>query len=553
MKASSKKSTRKNASTKRTKKPGQNKKAASSQQKKKNAAAKNNQTNTSLCSVSKQCGACQYIDVPYKKQLQTKQRIIEDLFSDIADEATVFNSILGMDEPFYYRNKVVSPYAPGKKIKGQKQTRNRHVSLDRDILCGMYAQGSHRIIENQSCLLENKQAKQIILAIKKLMMKYGIEPYREDTGTGFMRHAIVRVGHSSGEILVTLVTNSRQFPGAKHFVRDLVKQCPSITSVVQNINKRQTNVILGEREQRLYGPGFILDTLCGLSFRISSHSFYQVNSTQTELLYKRAIEMAELTGSETILDAYCGTGTIGLVAAKGIEGANHASRVIGVDNVASAITDAKNNAKHNGIENADFICDDAGSYLLELAQDLNSEENALDVLLMDPPRAGASESFLRATCALSPRRIVYISCNPKTQQRDTFFLVKHGYRIKSIQPVDMFPHTSHIETVAVLTREKSVKSYAYVNISPSELGMGDKVKKPTYKQIQEYVLKNHGLKVSSLYIANLKDELGLDKQFSYEEAEMSAEKRPKCPPEKREAILDAFRHFGLIGEGETEK
>ena len=360
-----------------------------------------------------------------------------------------------MDEPFYYRNKVVSPYAPGKKIKGQKQTKNRHVSLDRDILCGMYAQGSHRIIENQSCLLENKQAKQIILAIKKLMMKYGIEPYREDTGTGFMRHAIVRVGHSSGEILVTLVTNSRQFPGAKHFVRDLVKQCPSITSVVQNINKRQTNVILGEREQRLYGPGFILDTLCGLSFRISSHSFYQVNSTQTELLYKRAIEMAELTGSETILDAYCGTGTIGLVAAKGIEGANHASRVIGVDNVASAITDAKNNAKHNGIENADFICDDAGSYLLELAQDLNSEENALDVLLMDPPRAGASESFLRATCALSPRRIVYISCNPKTQQRDTFFLVKHGYRIKSIQPVDMFPHTSHIENIISLEQHSS--------------------------------------------------------------------------------------------------
>lgn len=455
MKASNKKSTRKNASTKRTKKPGQNKKAASSQQKKKNATAKNNQTSTSLCSVSKQCGACQYIDVPYKKQLQTKQRIIEGLFSDIADEATVFNSILGMDEPFYYRNKVVSPYAPGKKIKGQKQTKNRHVSLGRDILCGMYAQGSHRIIENQSCLLENKQAKQIILAIKKFMMKYGIEPYREDTGTGFMRHAIVRVGHSSGEILVTLVTNSRQFPGAKHFVRDLVKQCPSITSVVQNINERQTNVILGEREQRLYGPGFILDTLCGLSFRISSHSFYQVNSTQTELLYKRAIEMAELTGSETILDAYCGTGTIGLVAAKGIEGANHASRVIGVDNVASAITDAKNNAKHNGIENADFICDDAGSYLLELAQDLNSEENALDVLLMDPPRAGASESFLRATCALSPRRIVYISCNPKTQQRDTFFLVKHGYRIKSIQPVDMFPHTSHIENIISLEQRSS--------------------------------------------------------------------------------------------------
>lgn len=411
------------------------------------------ETRPSLCSVSQQCGACQYIDVPYKTQLCKKQKYIEELFKEIADKSTIFNPIIGMDEPFYYRNKVVSPYAPGKKIKEQKQGKHksRHACLDREILCGMYAQNSHRIIENESCLLENKEAKQIVLAIKNLMIKYGIEPYNEDTGAGFMRHAIIRIGHTSGEILVTLVTNARQFPGAKHFARDLVKKCPKITSVVQNINERQTNVILGEREQRLYGPGFILDTLCGLSFRISSHSFYQVNATQTEVLYRRAIEMAELSGSETILDAYCGTGTIGLVAARGTKSGKHAARVIGVDNVASAIIDAKNNAKHNGIKNADFICDDAGAYLLELAHEYH-DESPLDILLMDPPRAGASASFLQAVCALAPSRIVYISCNPKTQQRDALFLVKHGYRIANIQPVDMFPHTRHVECIILLSQ-----------------------------------------------------------------------------------------------------
>lgn len=413
---------------------------------------------SSLCPVSQQCGACQYIDLPYQTQLSKKQKYIEGLFQEITDEDTIFNPIIGMDEPFYYRNKVVSPYAPGKKIKGHKQskTKSRRACLDREILCGMYAQNSHRIIENESCLLENKEAKRIVLAIKNLMMKYGIEPYNEDTGAGFLRHAIVRVGHTSGEILVTLVTNARQFPGAKHFVRDLVKQCPNITSVVQNINERQTNVILGEREQRLYGPGFILDTLCGLSFRISSHSFYQVNATQTEVLYQRAVEMTELSGSETILDAYCGTGTIGLVAARGIEPGKHAARIIGVDNVASAIVDAKNNARHNGVNNADFICDDAGSYLLERAHEHERNESPIDVLLMDPPRAGASESFLQAVCALAPSRIVYISCNPKTQQRDALLLTKHGYRIASIQPVDMFPHTKHVETICLLVRRNSL-------------------------------------------------------------------------------------------------
>lgn len=450
-----------------------------------------NQCTTQSCPVAKQCGACQLLDMPYQEQLAQKQAYITELFEDIANENTVCHPLLGMEHPFYYRNKVTSPFAPGKKRKGAQgkgrafdrdsnkrgRSRNalqasrrgetsRHGALPYEVLCGMYATHSHRIIPTDQCLLENQTAKKIILAIRDLMVSFGVEPYREDSGTGFMRHAIVRIGHTSHEVLVTLVTNGQTFPGSKKFVQQLVRRCPEITTVVQNINTRQTNVILGEKEQRLYGPGFILDKLCGLSFRISSHSFYQVNSDQTEVLYRRAIEMAGLTGTETVLDAYCGTGTIGLVAARGLSRKSNSSaesdlsaeqespntpgakRVIGVDDVRSAIADAKNNARHNGVDNADFVVDDAGQFMESLAAD----EGSIDVLLMDPPRSGASEEFLRATCALKPKTIVYISCNPKTQQRDARYLCENGYMLQEIQAVDMFPHTDHIENICRFIR-----------------------------------------------------------------------------------------------------
>ena len=288
-----------------------------------------------------------------------------------------------------------------------------------------------------------QEAKRIIRVVRDLMPRFGIEPYREDAGSGFLRHAVVRVGHTSDEILVTLVTNGRTFPASRAFCRELVRRCPRITSVVQNVNERQTNVILGEREQTLYGPGFILDKLCGLSFRISSQSFYQVNAVQTEVLYERAIELAGFTGAECAIDAYCGTGTIGLVAAK-----HGARQVIGVDTVASAVRDARENAKHNGVENARFAVGDAGAFMRERA----AEGEAVDVLLMDPPRAGASEEFLAAAVTLAPQRIVYISCNPATQVRDLAFLREHGYVVCAVQPVDMFPHTDHVETVVLMSR-----------------------------------------------------------------------------------------------------
>lgn len=429
------------------------------------------------CPVERECGACQLLGVPYAEQLEEKQARMRELFGPLSDDACAFLPICGMDRPLYYRNKVMTPYAPGRVVrpdgrandgsrdergagagrgmqraKGARGARGRRSEAPRrEILCGMYAAGSHRIIPTDECLLENQTAKRILLTIRQLMLKFRIEPYDEDALSGFLRHAVVRVGHESGEVLVTLVTNGEAFPGSKNFARELVRRCPEITTVVQNVNTRDTNAVLGhEGEHVLYGPGFILDTLCGLSFRISSHSFYQVNAVQTEVLYRRAIELARLSGGETVLDAYCGTGTIGLVAAHGVPGKGapsaRAARVIGVDNVASAIADSRENAAHNGVGNAEFAVADAGAFMRERA----ARGDGVDVLLMDPPRAGASEEFLGAVRALKPRRVVYVSCNPQTQARDVAILREAGYRLTAVQPVDMFPHTAHVENICVL-------------------------------------------------------------------------------------------------------
>lgn len=414
------------------------------------------------CPHARECGACQHVNESYADQLARKDERMAQLFAEF--EGVEVRSILGMEHPYYYRNKVISPYAPGRRIAADGDGRThrksgRRAASDRgrgagsrrradgpryEILCGMYAAGTHRIVATDECLVENELAKRVVLTIRQLMPKFGIQPYNEDTGTGFLRHAVVRVGHTSGEVLVTLVTNGREFPASRAFCRELVKRCPFITTVVQNVNERQTNVILGEREQRLYGPGFILDRLCGLSFRISSQSFYQVNAVQTEVLYNTAIELARFGGTERVVDAYCGTGTIGLVAAS-----RGASEVIGIDSVESAIADARQNARHNGIENARFIAADAGDMMRRLAAD----GERIDVVLMDPPRAGSSEAFLDALAQLAPKRVAYISCNPQTQVRDCLHLRKRGYTLAAVQPVDMFPHTDHVETVALLTRE----------------------------------------------------------------------------------------------------
>ena len=394
--------------------------------------AMNEQKRQPICNVARQCGGCSRIDVPYVDQLAAKDARVRELFVGRFEGAEI-RAVIGMDDPFHYRNKVTSPFAPGK----------RGPNGGRDILTGMYAAGSHRIVQTDGCLIENERAQQVVRAIRQIMKRHKIEPYDEDRGTGFLRHAVVRVGHESEEVLVTLVTNSDEFPASKSFCRELTKKCPFITTIVQNVNLRQTNVILGEKERRLYGPGFILDTLCGLSFRISSQSFYQVNAVQTEVLYEQAMQLADLAATQAAIDAYCGTGTIGLVAAK-----RGAASVIGVDSVESAIRDARENAWHNGIENARFTAADAGSFMREAA----AAGERVDVVFMDPPRAGSTPEFLDSLAQLAPSRVVYISCNPETQVRDLLRLAQRGYSVVTFQPVDMFPHTDHVETVVQAER-----------------------------------------------------------------------------------------------------
>ena len=473
--------------------------------------------NKTRCPHSKKCGGCQLQNLDYKEQLAHKERTCIRLLGKFCR----VEPIIGMENPYHYRNKVQAAF--GTTRAGR-------------IISGIYQSSTHNIVAVDSCMTEDEIADRIIVDIRRLLRDFKMTTYNEVTGRGFLRHVLVKRGFQTGEVMVVLVTGTPIFPARNNFTRALLKLHPEITTIIQNVNDRYTSMLLGQNEKTLYGPGYITDILCGLRFRISAKSFYQINPVQTEVLYGKAMEFAELTGKETVIDAYCGIGTIGMVAAK------KAGQVLGVEVNRDAVRDARENAKLNRVKNIRFVCADAGDFMVDMA---NAGEHC-DVLFMDPPRAGSDTAFLSCALTLAPRRIVYVSCNPETLARDLNFLTKRGYRAEKIQPVDMFPHTDHVETVALLTREKSVKSYAYVNISPSELGMGGKVKKPTYKQIKEYVQKTHGLKVSSLYIANLKDELGLDKQFSYEEAEMSAEKRPKCPPEKREAILDAFRHFGMM-------
>ena len=402
-----------------------------------------------ICPVAGKCGGCDHVNEPYAAQLAAKDARMRALFNASGFEVGELSPIRGASDPYHYRDKVIAPYVSAKRIKSQgASARNAKVPAKnvgrnqrQEILTGMYAKHSHRIVPVDHCLVENEQAQQAVRAVRDIMVKHGMAPYDEDTGKGFMRHAVVRVGHASGEVLVTLVTNDDAFPNSRGFCRELVKRCPFVTTVVQNVNTRKTNVILGQKEQRLYGPGFILDTLCGLSFRISSQSFYQVNAVQTEVLYETAMELAELEGTRSIIDAYCGTGTIGLVAA-----ARSGAQVVGVDSVESAIRDARENARHNGIDNAQFVTADATQFMREQA----AAGKQVDLVFMDPPRAGSTEAFLDALAQLAPERVVYISCNPATQVRDLAYLAQRGYTVRTVQPVDMFPHTDHVETVCLL-------------------------------------------------------------------------------------------------------
>lgn len=375
------------------------------------------------CSVKSKCGGCQLLHLDYAKQLKEKQKKAEELLGQYGK----VEPIIGMKNPDHYRNKV-------------------HAVFDHDgkgnAISGVYEAGTHNVIPIDSCIIENEKADEIIVSIRGLLKSFKIKTYDEDTGYGLLRHVLIRTGHKSGQIMVVLVLGSPIMPSKNNFVKALRKLHPEISTIIVNVNNKKTSMVLGDKEQVIYGKGYIEDTLCEKVFHISPKSFYQVNPVQTEVLYKKAIELGGLTGKETIIDAYCGIGTIGIIAS------DSAKKVIGVELNKDAVKDANSNAKRNLVTNIDFYNKDAGEFMSQMA----AQEQKADVVFMDPPRAGSDEKFLTSLCTLAPERVVYISCNPVTLARDLEFLVKNGYKVKRMIPVDMFPYTEHVETCVLLTR-----------------------------------------------------------------------------------------------------
>ena len=376
------------------------------------------------CPYAKKCGGCQYQGIAYEDQLKEKEKKVRKLMKDFGKP----EPIIDMENPYHYRNKVHAVY---------------HHQRNGEIISGIYQEGTHKVVPVTECQIENQEADRVIQTIRRLAVSFKIKIYNEDSGYGLLRHVLVRTGRKTGEMMVVLVTASPVFPSKNNFVKALRKEHPQITTVVQNINDKNTNMVLGERNVVLYGKGYIEDELCGCRFRISPNSFYQVNPIQTEKLYQKGIELAGLTGKERVIDAYCGIGTIGLIAAP------HAGEVIGVELNRDAVRDAVGNAKRNGIKNARFYQGDAGKFMVAMAE----EGEKADVVFMDPPRSGSDEEFMNSVVTMRPEKIVYISCNPETQVRDMKYLTKKGYRVERICPVDMFPFTCHVETVVKLVRK----------------------------------------------------------------------------------------------------
>ncbi len=473
-------------------------------------------TEEKKCPLYKKCGGCQLQNLSYAEQLNFKQRKVEKLLGEFA----YVEPIIGMAEPYHYRNKVQAAFATARNGK---------------IISGVYQSGTHSIVCVDSCLTEDRKADEIIVSVRNMLRSFKIQPYDERSGSGTLRHVLVKRGFKTNQIMVVLVTAGPIFPAKNNFVKALRKEHPDITTIVHNINPYQTSLVLGERENVLYGTGKIEDELCGLTFRISPRSFYQINPVQTEVLYNTAMEYADMSGREKVIDAYCGIGTIGLVASK------RAGEVIGVELNRDAVHDAISNAKRNGIKNVRFFCDDAGEFMLGMARD---GEKA-DIVFMDPPRAGSDECFLSSLVTLAPKKIVYISCNPETQQRDLRFLTKRGYKVEKIQPVDMFPHTNHVETVVQLVR-KIPDTYIDITVDMDELDLTSSEARATYEEIKDYIFERFGLKVSSLNIAQVKTKCGITERENYNKPKSENTKQPQCTKDKEEAIMNALRHFKMI-------
>lgn len=471
------------------------------------------------CPVYENCGGCQISHLTYEGQLDVKYRRVRSVIERIAkEEGELVLPVLPAAHPFHYRNKMA---VPAGMVNGVPAL-------------GYYKQGSHEVIPVSTCEIQEEENNRLLQWAETFIQKHRISLYNEKTKKGSIRHIMGRVGNG-GKVMAVIVTATEELPEEKEWIRDIQKELPFVTSLYHNIQSRPGNVILGKKIRLLWGRETLTASLGGLAFEVSPYSFFQVHKEQAEKLYETALAYANLTGKETVIDAYCGTGTISLCLAK------KAKKVIGIEIVKPAVEDAIKNAKTNHIENVEFHAADAGKLMPELYK------NGLkpDVIVMDPVRAGCTENVLKAAAAMNPKRIVYVSCNPATFARDAAILKQEGYRIRKVQPVDMFPQTMHVETVALLYK-LNTEHHLDIEIGEDELSEIDFSKDATYGEIKKYVLDKYGLKVSSLYIAQIKRKHGLIERENYNFSKKENQRVPNCPEEKEKAIEDALEHFGMI-------
>lgn len=481
-----------------------------------------------VCKHDAFCGGCIYQGTTYQEQLKTKENQVLNLLEEKGISPEKIDRIKGAPHQYRYRNKM--EYTFGDMVK------------DGPMTLGMHKKGNFMsIITVDECQLVDEDFNRILSYTLAFAEDRGYKFYHKKTHKGLLRNLIIRKGVRTGQLLVNIVTSSQEHFDEDGFVKGLLalQLDNEIAGVLRTLNDNLADAVVCDSIKLLWGQDYYTEKLLGLSFKVSAFSFFQTNVEAVERLYSEALALIDRLEGKTVFDLYCGTGTISQIMAL------KAKNVIGIELVEEAVAAAKENARLNGLDNCHFIAGDVFKVLSDM-------EEKPDVIVVDPPRAGIQSKALDKILDYGVSQIVYISCNPKTMADNIKYMEYYGYRCVYLKPFDNFPFTKHVETVCLLTREKSVKSYAYVDITPSELGMGGKVKKPTYKQIQAYVLETHGLKVSPLYIANVKDEFGLEKQFSYEEAGMSAKKRPNCPSEKRAAIIDALIHFGMLDEDARE-
>ena len=485
------------------------------------------------CPVARQCGGCQIQELSYEKQLEFKEKKVRGNLERIGGFApeqldAVMEPICGMKEPFYYRNKAQFPFGTDK---------------NGNIVTGFYAGRTHQIIPNTECALGVKQNKQILERIVEFMNTYHVTAYNEETGEGLLRHALIRYGFKTGEIMVCLVVNGDKIPHSEKLV-DKLCEISGMTSITLNVNRERTNVILGRELKTLWGQEYITDYIGNVKYQISPLSFYQVNPVQTENLYGQALEYAGLHGDETVWDLYCGIGTISLFLAQ------KAKQVYGVEIIPQAIEDAKNNANINGIENAQFFVGKAEEvlpkYYEDYARDHGGENAYADVIVVDPPRKGCDETLLATMVQMQPERIVYVSCDSATLARDLKYLCENGYELKKVRAVDMFPNTVHVETVVLLSKGEVDSRKIRVEFSLEDMDMSEFQDGATYPQIKEYVLEHTGLKVSNLYISQIKRKCGIEVGKNYNLPKSEDSRQPQCPPEKEKAIREAFKYFGMI-------